>query len=67
MKELRDGLKRKGQHIPDAYVARLVAATDVNGDGIIDYEVRVGADILVTYAWHDDTGRPRVAWTAWVM
>ena len=45
VEELRNGLKAKGQLIPEADLQRLVASTDVNGNGTIDYEEFLAATI----------------------
>ena len=37
--ELRDALRKKGTRIPDDELLRLMQHADVDGNGIIDYEV----------------------------
>jgi len=37
MEQLRDGLQKLGQHIPDADLQNLMDAADVDGDGALNY------------------------------
>lgn len=40
-KEFAAALRRKGSNLPEDHIQQLVEDADIDGDGLIDYEVRL--------------------------